>query len=348
MQKKLSIITVTLIVLLVITAILAITTGSVAISVAELYQSLLYKTGLSPVSSTFKVDAIIWGIRLPRVLMSLAVGGVMGICGAAMQGLFRNPLADPSIIGISAGASLAAAFVIVLGGTVLAAYGIYVQISALSLATFLGAVLATGLIFTLSVSQGKAIVSSMLLTGIAINAFSMAFVGLLTYLSSDIQLRTLTFWTLGSLGGANWKGTTLMCIVFLIVFFGLRSQYKSLNLLALGESEARYLGISTESLKRRVLIFTALGVGVSVALCGMISFVGLVVPHLVRLSGSSDNRFVLPVSAIGGALLLCAGDLLSRVLAPPTEVPIGVITALIGSPFFLFLLHQQKKKNLAI
>jgi iron complex transport system permease protein len=272
----------------------------------------------------------------------------MGICGASMQGLFRNPLADPSIIGISAGASLAAAIMIVLGHKIFANAGIFAQVFSLSIATFLGAILATLVIFSLSVTKGKAMVSSMLLTGIAINAFSMAFVGLLTTISTESQLRTLTFWTLGSLGGANWKGTALMFIIFCIVIFGLLKLYKSLNLLALGENEAKFLGISTESLKRKILIYTALGVGVSVSLCGMISFVGLVVPHLVRLSVGSDNKIVLPLSAIGGALLLCGADLISRIIAPPTEIPIGVITALIGAPFFLILLHQQKKKNISI
>lgn len=333
---------------LIVTALLAITNGSVDISLTELFQTIANKTGLSDVHPGTKVEAIIWGIRLPRVILSLLVGSVMGICGAAMQGLFRNPLADPSIIGISAGASLAAALVIVLGTSFFAPFGIYVQLSALAVSTFSGAVLATLLIFSLSVAKGKAIVASMLLTGIAINAFSMAFVGLLTFLSTESQLRTLTFWTLGSLGGANWTGVSIMAIIFLIVIIGLLRQYKSLNLLALGENEAKFLGISTESLKRRVLLFTALGVGFSVSQCGMISFVGLVVPHLVRLSLGSDNRLVLPVSAIGGALLLCGADLISRIISPPVEIPIGVITALIGAPFFLFLLHQQKKKSIVI
>lgn len=344
---KQSLIILVLATVLFLTAILAITNGSANISLTELYQTLVYKLGFEIEHNT-KAEAIIWGIRLPRVLLSLLVGSVMGICGAAMQGLFRNPLADPSIIGISAGASLAAALVIVLGTSFFAAFGVYVQMSALAISTFIGAVLATLLIFSLSVTKGKAIVASMLLTGIAINAFSMAFVGLLTFLSTESQLRTLTFWTLGSLGGANWTGVTVMAIIFFIVVFGLVRQYKSLNLLALGENEAKFLGISTEGLKRKVLLFTALGVGFSVSQCGMISFVGLVVPHLVRLSLGSDNRIVLPVSAIGGALLLCGADLISRIVSPPVEIPIGVITALIGAPFFLFLLHQQKKKSIII
>lgn len=333
---------------LVIVILLAISQGSVSISWKELLISVLYKLNLTSEHVSSQSEAILWGIRLPRVILSLLVGAVMSICGAAMQGLFRNPLADPTIIGISGGATLAAAMVIVLGTSFFAKFGILVQMSALSIATFLGALLSTILIFSLSVVKGKAIVSSMLLTGIAINAFSMAFVGLLTFISSESQLRTLTFWTLGSLGGATWKGVIIMIFVFFLVVFGLVKQFKSLNLLSLGEDEAKLLGISIESLKRKVLLLTALGIGISVSLCGMIGFVGLVVPHLVRLSLGSDNQVVLPVSALGGALLMCVADLISRVISPPVEVPIGVITALIGAPFFLFLLHQQKKNQVIL
>lgn len=347
MQKKHPIMVIPFLIFLLMVMIMAISLGSVAISPMDILHCVVQKLGInSNYVLDQKTEAIIWGIRIPRVLMSVTVGGVMGICGAAMQGLFRNPLADPSIIGISSGASLSAATVIVLGTTIFASKGIYFQMSALSIATFIGAILATLLIFSLSIHKGKTLVTSMLLTGIAINSFSMACTGLLTYISDDTQLRTLTFWTLGSLGGANWNSVSLMTMILILCSIVLMRQYKALNLLSLGEREAQYLGVSTESLKRKILLITALGVGTSVALCGMIGFVGLVIPHLVRLMGKADHRYVLPLSAICGANLLCLSDLISRTIKPPTEIPIGVITALIGAPFFLYLLYRQKKQNL--
>ncbi|MCO5248901.1 MAG: iron ABC transporter permease, partial [Chitinophagales bacterium] len=325
--------------------LLAISKGAATIGFPELTKLFAYKLHLVNEPPSVKTEAIVWSIRTPRVLLCLMVGAVMGICGAAMQGLFRNPLADPYLVGISAGASLSAALVIVLGVSFFSEWSIYMELSVLSISTFIGAVLATLLIFSLSVSKGKADVATMLLVGIAINAFAMAFVGLLTFLSTEPQLRSLTFWTMGSMGGATWTSVALMTIVALITIIGLYRLYKALNLLSLGEDEAGYIGISVDNLKKKILIYTALGVGISVALCGMIGFIGLVIPHLARVVLGADNRLVLPVSALGGAFLLCGADLMARVIFPPSEVPIGVITALMGAPFFMFLLKQKGKEK---
>jgi len=288
-------------------------------------------------------EAIVWVIRLPRVLMSLLVGAGLAICGTAMQGLFRNPLADPTLIGISAGASLAAATVIVLAGPLLLRVEALVGVPLLPVATFGGAVGSTVLVFGLARDKGRTQVATMLLAGIAINALAMAGTGLLTYLADDAQLRSLTFWTLGSLGGANWTQVGWIALATVLAVLLLLPLSKAFNALSLGEVEAKHLGIPIEALKRRVVIATGLAIGASVAFCGLIGFVGLVVPHLMRLAGGAQHRYLLPATALGGALLLCGADTLSRTLVAPTELPIGIVTALAGAPIFLFLLFRQKK-----
>jgi iron complex transport system permease protein len=333
-------------IVLVIAAIVSCMTGAVHVNFSDLAGILLNKAGLNAhPTHTAQHEAIVWGIRFPRVLLSIAVGSSLGICGAAMQGLFRNPLADPSIIGVSSGATLAAAITIVLGARWFAHFPLIVQTSSLSFFTFCGALVATIFVFSIAVNRGRASVSGMLLAGIAVNAFAAAFTGLLTFVANESQLRSLTFWTLGSLGGATWTSVGLMSAVALACLAGLAGLHKPLNLLSLGEQEAQHTGVNTEKLKKRIILFTAIAVGTSVALCGLIGFVGLVVPHLMRMIGVSDHRFVLPASAIGGAALLCIADTTARIIAIPTEVPVGVITALIGAPFFLVILVQQKQKN---
>lgn len=335
-----------LVVLLVLSAITSCSLGAAQVPVGALLSILGHKLGFADANGfTLQQEAIVWGIRFPRVLLGIGVGASLGICGAAIQGLFRNPLADPTVIGITSGAALSAALVIVVAHGWAAALPSFLQVSFLSLGTFVGAILSTLAVFALSVSNGRASVVGMLLTGIAINAFAMSAMGLLIFASSESQLRTLTFWTLGSLGGATWTSATVMGAIALLVVVGLVRMHKPLNLLSLGEAEAAHAGISTESLKRQIVVFTALAVGTSVAISGIIGFVGLVVPHMIRLTGTSDNRLVLPASAIGGAALLCIADTISRVVVIPAEIPIGVITGLIGAPMFLFLLMGLKQKN---
>ncbi len=286
-----------------------------------------------------QAELILGQIRLPRTLLGLAVGGVLALSGVAMQGLFRNPLADPGLVGVSSGAALGAAIAIV-GGTFFGGlpdmFGPYL----LSLCAFLGGLGVTALVYRLGRRNGQTNVATMLLAGIALTALASSAVGLFTYLADDATLRTLTFWNLGSLNGASYSRLWPLLLVSAGVALWLPR--KALNALLLGESEASHLGIDVERLKRELVFCTALGVGAAVAAAGMIGFVGLVVPHLVRLLAGPDHRVLLPASVLAGASLLLFADLVARLALAPAELPIGIVTAFIGAPFFLYLLLRGR------
>lgn len=320
--------------------------GAFELSFFEASQIIWSKLSGFSVIEDERLAAVIWQIRLPRVLLSLMVGASLAISGAALQGLFRNPLADPSIIGISMGAALSAAIIIVLADGVLAANYSVGGISLLAIATFLGALITTFLIFRIAKEGKKVNVMNMLLAGIAINAIAAAGVGLLTFLADNEELRTLTFWTLGSLGGASWLSVGVLSVSTFLSLYFLLPLFKSFNALSLGEQEATYMGVNTEKLKLKVIIFSALAIGTGVAFCGMISFVGLVVPHIIRLIFGGDYRILLPTSALGGGLLLCWADNLARTAVIPAELPIGILTALFGAPVFLYLILNRRKLQL--
>lgn len=287
---------------------------------------------------------ILTGIRLPRLFLSSLVGGALAVSGAALQGLFRNPLADPGLIGVSSGANLAVALMIVFAGSLPGLMGLY----GLSIAAFFGSLAACFLIFTFAMKTGHFSVTYMLLCGVAINALAMAGVGFLAFVSDDQQLRALSMWQMGSVGGALWPSVTVAVSVILPAMLLLFRNARAMNILILGEDEAKYLGVDSEKVKRNVILATALCVGVSVALTGLIGFVGLVVPHLVRLTIGPDHRFLIPASAIMGAVLLTAADTISRVIVAPTEMPVGILTSLIGGPFFLWLLIRQFSGRIGI
>ena len=261
-----------------------------------------------------------------------------------MQGLFRNPLADPGLIGISSGAALAVAIVIVLAGPFAGVLGLY----GLSIAAFVGGLTASMLIFRFAQLTGTFSVTYMLLAGIAINALAGAGVGFLTYLSNDEQLRSLTFWTMGSLGGALWLTVAVAATVILPAIFFLFRNAQEINILLLGENEARHLGVNNERLKLVIIICTALSVGAAVAVSGIIGFIGLVVPHLMRLTIGPDHRLLLPASALFGAFLLLVADTIARTVVSPAEMPVGILTSLIGGPFFLWLLVKQYSRRFGI
>lgn len=341
-QSRITLVVLTIAVFL--SLVLASGIGAIHISALEWFHIFLHKLGLASHEVDAQKTAVLWVIRLPRVVTSLCVGASLAICGTALQGLFRNPLADPSIIGISAGAAFSASLVIVLASSFITFSVGWFSGSILSVATFLGAVTSTLLIFALSRQKHKTNVTIMLLGGIAINAMAGACTGILIFIADDAQLRSITFWTLGSLGGVSWVSTGLIAGSLLVSIAFLLRLSKAFNALTLGEQEAKYIGMPIEQLKTQVIITTALSVGTSVAFCGMISFVGLVVPHILRLIGGANHRFLLPASALGGALLLCWADTIARTLVAPAEIPIGVITAILGAPVFLILLYQQKTK----
>lgn len=260
-----------------------------------------------------------------------------------MQALFRNPLADPSIIGISSGAALMAALAIVMSHWTSALIGSWTQSLALPVAAFIGAAGTTLFVFSIARDGNRTNVAAMLLAGVAIAALTGALTGLLTFTADDAQLRSIVFWMLGSLGGADINAVWVLLVAVPIPLLILLRMHKPLNALALGEDQARHIGVDAESMKRKVVICTALMVGATVAICGVIGFVGLVVPHMLRLAGGANNRFLLPASALGGAVLLSLADTVSRTIAAPAEVPIGVITALCGAPVFLYLLIRGKR-----
>jgi iron complex transport system permease protein len=312
---------------LLVTVILATSIGAVSVPVSDLLTSNLSE----------QQKAVLFSIRFPRVLLAIVVGVALAVSGAALQGLFRNPLADPGLIGISTSAALAVALVIVFAGPLTGLLGLY----SLSIAAFLGAMVACFFIFRLARLSGKFSVTYMLLTGIALNALCAAGVGFLTFLSNDEQLRTLTFWTMGSLGGALWPSVIVAATIVVPACILLLRSARELNLLLLGEDEARYLGVDEEKLKRLIIITTALTVGAGIAVSGIIGFVGLVVPHLVRLMLGPDHRLLIPASGLLGASLLLLADTIARTVVAPAEMPVGILTSLIGGPFFLWLLIKQ-------
>lgn len=333
-------------VLLLLAMLVGAGAGALRVPVAAVVGVLAHKLGLSlQLPFEPQQEAVVWAIRLPRVLLAVLVGAALGVAGAAMQGLFRNPLADPSLLGISAGASLAAVAVIVLQEKVLKLVSAVpgtggVAAYLLPLAAFAGACATTLFVYRVSRRGGRVLVSTMLLVGIATNGLAGAVTGLFTYAATDAQLRSITFWGLGSLGGATWPtiATLLPCLALPLLF--LPRLGKALNLLALGEEQAAHLGLPVARIKWQVIGLTALAVGASVAMAGTIGFLGFLVPHVLRLLGGPDHRFVLPASALGGALVLLLADTLARTAVAPAELPIGILTALLGAPVFLWIVMR--------
>lgn len=321
---------------------LSLALGPVSLPFMDTMRISLRLAGLPvEVEGMEQAELIIGQIRLPRTLLGLAVGAVLALTGVAMQGLFRNPLADPGLVGVSSGAALGAAVAIVgtawVGG-VPEIFSPYV----LSLFAFVGGLGVTALVYRLGRRDGQTSVATMLLAGIALTALASSAVGLFTYLADDATLRTLTFWNLGSLNGASYQRLWPLMLVVLGVALWLPRRAAALNALLLGESEARHLGFDVEGLKRELVFCTALGVGAAVAAAGLIGFIGLVVPHLVRLLAGPDHRVLLPASLLAGASLLLCADLVARLALAPAELPIGIVTAFIGAPFFLFLLLRGR------
>lgn len=284
------------------------------------------------------LQSAIMSLRLPRIALGAAVGAGLGLAGAVLQGLFRNPLVDPGLIGVSSGAALAASVAMVLGGSA------WNTPPVLTAASFLGGFLAAASVQALSRANGRTLVLALLLSGIAINAVAGALLGLLSYVATDAQLRNLAFWSLGSLGGATWPRTLWATGMTAVAGLSLLRLARPLNFMLLGESEAEHLGVEVEAVKRRALLWSVLLVSSSVALCGVIGFVGLLVPHLVRLLVGPDHRLVLPGSALLGSGLLLWADLGSRLTVAPAELPIGIVTACLGGPFFLGLLLRERQK----
>lgn len=327
---------------LLLTLLVALATGVVPVPLSALFSAL---SALISGSSLEGVpERVFVGIRLPRALLSVLTGAGLGAAGAAMQGLFRNPLADPGLMGVTAGASLGAALmIVVVGERAAAAAPTTFQLFLLPLAAFAGALLATFSIWSFAQRSGSVRLTTLLLSGIAVNAMAFAGVGFLTFIATDVQLRELTSWNLGSMNGATWGGVMATSPFVIACVLGLPRLARALNALALGEEDAAYLGIDVERTKRVVLVLVALGTGASVAFTGAIGFIGLVVPHLVRLAIGPDHRTLVPGSALLGAIVLTLADTLGRVCVAPSELPVGVVTAVLGAPFFLWLLRAARR-----
>lgn len=331
---------------LIAVTLYSLTVGAVYVPVKDVAVILLQKIGLF---ASVEVDnmhvAVLNSIRIPRILMTMLIGGALGISGAALQGLFRNPLVEPGLIGVSGGSAAAVVTLIVFGSSLALPGDGWLRDSILSIAAFGGGLLATMIVLSMSKQSGRTNIAVLILIGVAINALAGAVIGLAIFYADENQLRTFTFWTLGDLGGATWEKLGLATPVLLFSSGMLLFYSRALNALALGEAEAYHLGVDTEKTKRIIILLSALSVGVSVSLAGMIGFVGLVVPHVIRVSFFPDNRLVLPASILCGALLLIVGDLIARTTVSPAELPIGVVTSLIGAPFFIGLLINARKKN---
>ncbi|MCB1477249.1 MAG: iron ABC transporter permease [Rhodobiaceae bacterium] len=324
---------------LAVTAILSLGWGA---SDASAFEVVMHWVGLGDGTLAPRDRLIVETIRLPRVTLGGLVGAGLAVAGAILQGLFRNPLADPALIGVTAGAGLCAVSMIVLGGTVLAAVAGLLGIYALPVAAFIGGLAASFALYRIATRRGQTSVATMLLAGIALTAFANAIMGVLIFIASDAQLRDLIFWGLGSLAGATTTKVMATAPIILVSLAATPFLARSLNALALGEAAANHLGIPVQRMKSVALVCVAALTGASVAVSGGIGFVGIVVPHLLRLVIGPDHRYLLPASALLGGTFLIAADAISRTVVAPAELPIGIITALVGAPFFIWVLLRRR------
>ncbi|GGV78384.1 ABC transporter permease [Streptomyces gelaticus] len=323
---------------LLVCCLLSAGLGAYHISLGDVLASVQHRLGLGGAALDRVGESVLWNVRLPRVVLALLVGASLGCAGALMQGVFGNPLAEPGVIGISSGAAVGAVASIALGLNFLGNWTVTVCAFAAGLATVL-------LVYALSRSGGRTEVVTLILTGIAVNAFAGALIGLFIFFADNAQISQITFWQLGSLAQATWSKVlaVLPCAVLGLLVAPFHA--RRLDLLALGERPARHLGVDVERLRVVLVLVVALLTAAAVAVAGIISFVGLLVPHLLRMANGPGHRFLVPGSALGGALVLVVGDLAARTVAAPAELPLGVLTAFFGSPFFFWLLRRTRRKQ---
>lgn len=323
---------------LLVGCLLSATIGAYSIPLGDVLSSVQHRIGLGGQELDRVGESVLWNVRLPRVVLALLVGASLGCAGALMQGVFGNPLAEPGVIGISAGAAVGAVASIALGLTFFGNWTITVF-------AFIAGLVTVLLVYTLSRSGGRTEVVTLILTGIAVNAFAGALIGLFIFFADNAQITQITFWQLGSLSQATWPKVLAVLPCALAGLLIAPFYARKLDLLALGERPARHLGVDVERLRIVLVLVVALLTAAAVAVAGIISFVGLLVPHLLRMANGPGHRFLVPGSALGGALVLVAGDLAARTVAAPAELPLGVLTALFGSPFFFWLLRRTRRKQ---
>ena len=338
----------TLSLILAVVVVLGITLSSVigqlAITPAQVAGSLLRALGIDNgwAPDDTVIENTLWVVRFPRIVMGLVVGAALAVAGAVMQAIFGNPLAEPGVVGVSSGAALGAALGIVLASV---GYSAFTNSWATAALAFAGGLGATLLVYAVSRSNGRTEVVTLLLTGIAINAFAGAGLAFLLFAGSAASREQIVFWQLGSLNGSRWQEVGIVAVVSVVGLVVALLIADRLNLLALGERSARHLGVNVEALRIGSIVLVALLTGVAVAFCGIIAFVGLVVPHIIRMAIGPSHRPLILASAIGGGALLVYADLLARTVVPGADLPIGMLTSLIGGPFFFFLLYRQRKRS---
>lgn len=314
--------------------------GQLPVHPAEVIGSLLRAAGIpnpwAPDDTI--IESALWVVRFPRIVMAIAVGAALAAAGAVMQAIFGNPLAEPGVVGVSSGAALGAATAIVLGLTAIGDF-------AIALFAFVGGLLATLLVYFVSRANGRTEVVTLLLTGIAVNAFAGAGLAFALFAASTASREQIVFWQLGSLNGALWSEVVVVVVVAVLGVAASVLLGRRYDLLSLGERNARHLGLDVERLRLVSIVIVALLTGVAVAFVGIIAFVGLVVPHVIRMLLGPQHRFLIAYSAFGGAVLMLAADLLARTVVPGAELPIGMLTSLVGGPFFFFLLWRQRRRS---
>ena len=337
-----------LLLLLGISAFIAINTGSIAISTKDIISALLGPLaiffGFAEISS--ETTQIILQLRIPRALLAMLSGSALALSGAALQGLFRNSLADPALIGVSSGGAVGAGLAMLLGAQF---SNNWIQIGGplgILFAAMFGSICSTYLVYILSKTGGRIHVPTRILCGIAINALGGAVIGVMLYIADFETLRDITFWSMGSFARAPSFAVFSVTPIIIILSICILRHSTALNILLLGNAETIHLGHDPHPLQKRIIILCSSVVGLSVALCGSIAFVGLIIPHLARLLVGPNHRFLLPVSALGGAILMLMVDTLARSLLDYAELPIGILTAFIGAPFFLYLLLTARRKEI--
>ena len=320
--------------------VLSAITGQLAITPTEVAGSLLRAIGIDTAWAPTDpiIESTLWVVRFPRIVMALVVGAALAVAGAVMQAIFGNPLAEPGVVGVSSGAALGAATAIVLGASVLGGAGV-------ALFAFLGGLVATLLVYAVSRAGGRTEVVTLLLTGIAVNAIAQAGIAFVLFVADTASREQIVFWQLGSLGGSLWSQVAIVAsvtVVGVLLSFALARRY---DLLSLGERNARHLGVNVEQLRLVSIVLVALLTGVAVAFTGIIAFVGLVVPHIIRMIIGPAHRGLILASAVGGGALLVLADLMTRTLVSGAELPIGMLTSLVGGPFFFWLLYRQRRRS---
>ncbi|QOV38754.1 iron ABC transporter permease [Streptomyces ferrugineus] len=312
--------------------------GAYPIPVGDVLASIQHKVGLGGGESDRVAESVLWNVRFPRIVLALLIGASLGCAGALMQGVFGNPLAEPGVIGVSSGAAVGAVGAIALNAGFLGTW----TVSAFAFVSGLATVL---LVYVMARSGGRTEVVTLILTGIAVNAFGGAVIGLFLFFADAAAIQQITFWQLGSLSQATWPKAlaVLPCAALGLAVAPLYA--RRLDLLALGEGPARHLGVDVERLRIVLVLVIALLTAAAVSVSGIIGFVGLVVPHLLRMAAGPGHRFLVPGSALLGAVVLLAADLVARTVAAPAELPLGVLTALLGSPFFFWLLRRTRRRQ---